>query len=302
MLASLADPILPIFAVPVAGYLLALGGMLETGDARSINRYTFFVAVPALVMSVIGSSRPAEIWWTPALIYLAAELLIYATVFSLMRFVFRREKGEALLLGMTAVFANHILFVLPIAEPFYPDARSGMAGMMVLDGVILFCGSVFLTELLTGEGGVKSAVARLAGNPFVYAVPLGLILGLLGPLAPSGIWTFLDFAAATAAPVALFTLGITLAAAPIWPVRLPCWSVALSKLIAMPTLVWLGFSKAGIPPESLDHTILILAAAGPCGAMPFVIATQYGVPTGTIAKTIFVSTVLSLISLALLLP
>ncbi|MDU8944883.1 AEC family transporter [Ovoidimarina sediminis] len=302
MLSSLADPILPIFAVPVAGYFLTLRGLLALEDARSINRYTFFVAVPALVMSVIGSAQPGEIWWTPALIYLAAELLVYALIFCIMRSVFRREKGEALLLGMTAVFANHILFVLPIAERFYPDARSGMAGMMVLDGIVLFCGSVFLTELITGDGGLRGAIRRLSSNPFVYAVPLGLLLGVLGPNAPAGIWTFLDFAGGTAAPVALFTLGITLTAAPIWPIRLPCWSVSAAKLLLMPGLVWWGFGSVDVPRESLDHAILILAAAGPCGAMPFVIATQYAVPTGTIAKTIFVSTVLSLISLALLLP
>jgi predicted permease len=36
--------------------------------------------------------------------------------------------------------------------------------------------------------------------------------------------------------------------------------------------------------------------------MPFVIATQYGIRTETIAKTVFVSTVLSLFSLSMLLP
>lgn len=302
MLASLADPILPIFAVPVAGYLLARRELVKLDDARAINRYTFFIATPALIISVIGSAQPAEINWAPALIYLAAELAVYAAIFCLMRFVFRRERGEALLLGMTAVFANHVFFVLPISEPFYPDARQGMAGMLVLDGIVLFCGSVFLTELLTGNGGLRRAVARLSANPFVYAVGLGLGLGALGPLAPSGVWTFLGFTGATAAPVALFTLGVTLAAAPIWPVRLPCWSVALAKLAVMPLLVWWGFGQAGFAEGELEPAILILTAAGPCGAMPFVIATQYGVPTGTIAKTIFVSTVLSLLSLAVLLP
>lgn len=43
-----------------------------------------------------------------------------------------------------------------------------------------------------------------------------------------------------------------------------------------------------------------LIAAGPCGAMPFVIALQYGVRTEAMAKAILISTFFNLISLAVL--
>ena len=36
-----------------------------------------------------------------------------------MYFGLGREKGEALLLGMTATFVNHVFFVRPIAELIY---------------------------------------------------------------------------------------------------------------------------------------------------------------------------------------
>ena len=61
-------------------------------------------------------------------------------------------KGEALLLGMAAVFANHVFFVLPIAERFYGDAAAeNMAGLVFLDVAVIFCGTVLLTEILTSE-------------------------------------------------------------------------------------------------------------------------------------------------------
>ena len=47
-------------------------------------------------------------------------------------------------------------------------------------------------------------------------------------------------------------------------------------------------------------SLVLLVAAGPCGAMPFVIALQYGVRTEVIAKAILVSTILSLVSLSIL--
>jgi predicted permease len=41
-----------------------------------------------------------------------------------------------------------------------------------------------------------------------------------------------------------------------------------------------------------------MLAAGPCGAMPFVVALQYKVQTETISKAILISTLVGVVSLA----
>ncbi len=304
VLATLGDPVLPIFAVLLAGYALQKTGLVTTEHARAINRFVFLIAAPALGISVIGRANLGSIDWPPVMVYFAAQIAVYAGVVALMRLGFRRETGEALLLGLTAIFANHVFFVLPIAERFYDDAAAaGMSGIVLLDIAVIFCGSVLLTEIVTSKSrDVGRTLAGLARNPFVYAPPVGILLGLLGPATPSGVWTFLTFTSASAAPVVLFSLGITLAASPILPIRLPCWSVAAAKLLAVPILVSVGLSAIDGGMDGPSRAITLLVAAGPCGAMPYVIATQYGVRTVTIAKTIFVSTVLSLFSLSFLLP
>jgi predicted permease len=178
-----------------------------------------------------------------------------------------------------------------------------MAGILLLDIAVIFCGSALLAELLTSQTrGVGRTLAMLARNPFVYAPPAGIVLGMLGPAVPSGVWTFLTFTSAAAAPIVLFSLGITLAASPIFPIRLPCWTVAAAKLAAMPALVWSGLGALDGGMDGTARAITLLVAAGPCGAMPYVIATQYGIRTVTIAKTILISTLVSLLSLSVLLP
>lgn len=304
MLATLGDPILPIFAVLAAGYIFQKLGLMDVSHAAAINRFVFYIAAPALGVSVIGRAEPGAIDWPPVAVYFGAELVVYLAVFLLMRFGFRREAGESLLLGMTAVFANHIFFVLPISERFFgPAAAEGMAGILLLDIAVIFCGSALLAEIATSESrSVGRTLAMLARNPFVYAPPIGVLLGTLGPLTPSGVWTFLTFTSAAAAPIVLFSLGITLAASPIFPIRLPCWSVAAAKLLAMPAIVWSGLNVIDGGMDGTARAITLLVAAGPCGAMPYVIATQYGIRTVTIAKTILISTLLSLVSLSVLLP
>lgn len=304
MLSALGDPVLPIFAVLALGYAMAKLGFMAVAHAQAINRFVFYLGAPALGVRVISGTPLDGIGWGPVLVYFCVEVLVYAAVFALMRYVFRREAAEALLLGMTAIFANHVFFVLPISERFYgPEVVGAMSGILLLDIAVLFCGSVVLTEFVTGGNrGLRGTLSGLARNPFVYAPPIGVALGFLGEATPSGIGTFLGFASAAAAPVTLFSLGITLAASPIFPIRLPCWSVTAAKVLIVPALVWAGLRGLQSEMDALAPTVTLLVAAAPCGAMPYVIATQYEVRTVTIAKTIFISTVASLVTLSALLP
>ena len=134
--------------------------------------------------------------------------------------------------------------------------------------------------------------------PFLIASFLGVASWFFDHLIPSGVGTYAGFAGAAAAPASLFSLGIILASSPLRPIGIATWSVVLVKIAVHPSLVF-AFSRVVTTAPGWDHLVL-LVSAGPCGAMPFVIALQYGVKTDVIAKAILVSTIVSLASLAVL--
>ena len=110
--------------------------------------------------------------------------------------------------------------------------------------------------------------------------------------------TFAEFGGAAAAPVLLFALGITLAGSDIRRIGKAVWTVVGVKLLIHPAIV---FGLLGtVTASQFTSDITLMVAAGPCGAMPFVIATQYGVKTENIAKAVLISTTLSILSLAAL--
>ena len=71
-----------------------------------------------------------------------------------------------------------------------------------------------------------------------------------------------------------------------------------AKIIIHPALVFVFTGMTTLTPGWGD--IALLAAAGPSGAMPFVIALEYGIRTETIAKVVLVSTLFSLLTLSVL--
>ena len=74
------------------------------------------------------------------------------------------------------------------------------------------------------------------------------------------------------------------------------WSVVAIKTLAHPILLISMFAMTEVDVDKAE--IALLVAAGPCGAMPFVIALQYGIKTDTIARAILISTGITLFTLA----
>lgn len=300
MLATLADPILPIFAVLALGYGLHRSGLFDVPVAQAINKFVFFVATPALVFSIISEAPIAHLDLRALGLYFAAQLVVYGGTFLIMHRGLGLEKGEALLLGMTAVFVNHVFFVLPIAERVYGAAATQpIAGIVLVDVGLVFCGTVLAVDLMqTKNPSPRKVAGLLARNPFVIASALGILVWVARPVMPQGLFTYAAFAGGAAAPASLFALGIMLANNPMRPIGVATWSVVAAKIVLHPALVFALAGFVSLSPSWGDMTLLV--AAGPCGAMPFVIALQYGIRTKTIAKAVLVSTLFSLLTLSVL--
>ncbi len=200
---------------------------------------------------------------------------------------------------MAACFVNHVFFVLPIAERIYgPLVSQPIAGIILVD-VFIFCGTTVLMDVINVKvTSYRETIFKLAKNPFLVACVLGMLMWLVPWIIPNGVMTYASFVGSAAAPASLFALGIVLAGNPIRPIGSTAWIVIVSKVAFHPMLFFMLSGVAGISSPATDVSLLV--AAGPCGAMPFVIALQYGVKSDGITKAIILSTLLSLITLAAL--
>lgn len=305
LLSNLADPILPIFMAMLLGYGMRLARFFEVGHAQAINRFVFYIAMPALIFKLVSSIAFAAVDWHTVLAYLGTEAIVYVATAVIALRVFHRPAGEALLIGMAAGFVNHLMFVLPIAQGLHGDAAGGPIAALVFIDILVFCLSVFAMDLLkagtdqdAGAYGWTKVSKMLAKNPIVISTVVGLVVAFNRDLVPSGVFTYTNFTAGAAAPAALFALGVILADQPLRPLGGLTWAAVGIKLLMHPALFALASGLVVMQPTWQQMGFLV--AAGPCGAMPFVIALQYGVQPTTIAKAVLVSTVLSLVSLSYL--
>jgi malonate transporter len=293
------DAVLPVFAVVAVGFAFARGGLFEFSAALALNRFVFYAALPLLLFRLIATSPFERFEWFLVLGFLLAEIIVYSVGFIVARYAFGRSWSESLLLGMSVAFANQVFFVFPIARQLYGDAGAfPVVVVSTFDVIVLLVGTIVILDAHRehARGVSLPRLARvLARNPPIIGIGAGVVANLFGIPVANGLDFFARFVGETAAPCSLFALGIILA------VRRDEGSIAVPvtmsgvKLLGMPIVAWALVSAVfEVSPEWSNPAMLV--AAGPAGAMPFVLALQYEVPVAAIARTILISTLGSLVT------
>ncbi len=295
----LLNPILPVFAILGMGWGLGRAGWMTVDDARVINRFAMTVLVPVVVLKLLWQAPFHSFSLPPILLYFAAEVILFALAYQIARRVFGTGPGEGVILGYAAIFANNVFFGLPIGVLLYGEAGVlPITMVVVLDSTVTFGGTMFVLQVIR-EGRISPGkVARIiTRSPVLIAIAAGTVLGLADVPIPGTVQTFLDFNGSAAAPVALFSMGVVLAATRFgWDPAVA--GVTALKLLAFPALVWL--LVGGFGPGWEEGRRFAFAAAAPTGSMAFGLALLYDVPTGRLAQVMVWTAFLSLFALAVL--
>jgi len=208
LLGHLLDGVLPVFAIGLVGYVLGRRNVFDFQMAMAINRFVMFAGMPALGFRLLARAPLEEFNLMMLGGYFATEIVMYLGGFAIGRYIFRVDVKEAALLGLAVALTNHVLFVLPIATELFGDsAVTPIVAIISMDGIFLFCGTIVLMDVLASKDAtVGQTIGKIARNPPLVAMVLGLSAGTLGLPIPTGADVFLKLLADAAAPALLFAL------------------------------------------------------------------------------------------------
>lgn len=297
MLNVLTHDILPVFAMMALGFVLGRGNVVSGADASVLNRVAFLMLQPALLFPLINKLDWHAFQFDAIALYAGCQAVVFALAYVICRYGLRRDRLEAWLLAMAAIFVNTLLYIWPISYLIYGEvAALPITAIVAWDASVTFAFFIITTDLMANpEASIRQSLIRMTRNPVLIAIILGVITNLAGLAAPVPILTGLDFAGAAAAPLTLFALGVILSRHPLTP-NATVVVVSLMKLLMFPAMVYAALHLGERPMEW--NTLIVLCAAGPAGAMSFALAMLHGVRTDVIAPVIIWTSTLSLISLA----
>jgi malonate transporter and related proteins len=300
----------PFFALVLCGWLAARRHVLPESAIPGLNSYVLYFALPCMLFR-FGSTTPVLELLNPVVlgVYLCSALLIVFFTVS-MSLSDRVGMKDAAFGALVAAFPNTGFMGVPLLVALMGKAAAGPVICSILAD-LFFTSSLCIALAQAaghGAGGGPGAAALRAlrgalSNPLPWSIALGAVFSLWQLQLPGPVQSIVDMLAASATPVALFTIGAVLfrsgqhAKKNDLPTPLSDFvPVALIKLFLHPALVLvLGLSARhlGAPLSSFELTVLTLGSALPSASNVSLLAERYGADNGRIARIIMSSTVLA---------
>ncbi|WP_391480613.1 AEC family transporter [Nereida sp. NH-UV-3] len=292
---------LPFFALIALGYGAARRGFFPPEATGYLTKFVFYFALSAMLFRFSANLSLAEVIdWPLVWAYLLGSLAVYllATVVALVR---KRGILEGAVEAQCAVIGNVGFLGIPMLILLLGERSVGPVMLVLAVDLIVF-GSLIVI-LITGArdgrmslGILRSIAIGLVKNPMIVSIVLGLCWSATDQPLPAPVNEFLGILGAAATPGALFAIGASLADKSAERISVAGW-LTFCKLVLHPVAVGaLALFVFTVDPYSA--AVMIATAALPVAGNVYIIARHYDVAPSRASASIFVSTVVSVVSLS----
>ena len=287
----------PFIGITLIGFFLGKIKIFDLQKAKIFNLFSFYIAVPALIVKLVALSDIGEIDLTQISSYFLMQLTSGIIAFLLTKNVFRRSTQESIIWSLTVALSNHVILVLPIAEIFFGGSTvTQISSIILMDSVILLSVISFFLEL-TVKKKIKliQFLKNLILNPMILAILIGLFIRISNiNIDETPFEYILSRLAACVMPVGLFAIGIILSFYTRELFNKLTISISILKLIISPIILLVfGYTFFNLS-NPINMAGALLVSIGPCGATAIVMCSAYNVSPQNIIKAIFISTFASI--------
>jgi predicted permease len=290
-----ANNLLPILLLSGTGF--ALGRALKL-DSRPLGRVIFYILSPVLVFNLLTSSKLVVENIILMMGYSASVMLIIAGIALVLGKLLRLEPSMLTIVVLTSLFANNGNYGLPlISFAFGPEALAYASIYFVTNSLLLYTMGVVIASL--GHLRLKEAFLGLLKVPAIYAILLAVLFIRTGWTLPAPIQKTVELTAGGAVPAMLILLGLELQKVELTH-NLRALSIpVICRLLVGPVI---GLAIAAL--FGLNSTARkggITEAGMPSAVMTTVLANEYKLDASLVTAIVFVSTILSPLTLTPLL-
>jgi malate permease and related proteins len=283
---SILQVVLPVFAIIALGFII---GKFRKFNVQPLIDLVVYIAAPCLIITSVTSSNISM----TDFLTVALSALGIITILALIVFVaLKKRKSDKTGLFLPVVIGNSGYLGYPIALLAYGvDGLSRAVIFDMMNSLFLFSIGIYL---LQRKNGWKEAFKI----PLIYAVVLGLIFNLFNITIPAVVFKPIEMIGSISIPLALLVLGYKLT-----EVKLTSFKTALiaslTRIVGgflIGLMIVFLFSITGIV-----RNVILIQAAMPSAIMSMILTAKYKKDANLAASIVFLTTVISVITLPLIL-
>jgi predicted permease len=292
---TFANNILPILLLGGAGF--ALGKLLHI-EGRSIGRVVFYIFSPVLIFNLLVQNHLNLSEAIGIILLTVCTVSIMGLLTYALGTLFKLERPALIAILVTTMFANTGNYGLPLVSFAFGEKALSYAGIFFVTTTFLFYTVGVLIASL-GHMNFREAALGLLKIPTMYAVLLAIVINAFQIQIPGPVARSIELAAGGTIPLMLILLGVELTRVQFsGSLRAMQLSVVLRLLVA--PLVALALAALfGIQGYARQGSVT--EASMPSMVSTTVLATEYQLDSRLVTAIIFISTLLSPLTLTPLL-
>lgn len=290
---SLFLVLLELFCFLFLGYLLAATRQLDQATNQKLSGLVANVLTPALILASVSAKDPAADGNIVAEALLAGCLL-YAFYFILNAIVFRQGHPVE---KMMIMFANTSFIGFPILRALYGDFAVFLFSIIHLPfNALIYTYGVSLIAKKKEKVSLRQLV-----SPGLISSLMAIVLFLSGMELPELVTDFLHTLGNASIPLSMIVIGVSLYFVSLQDLfkDKELWLITAFKLVGLPLIT--ALIMPFLPFEEMIRQLLLISTVLPSGSMVVILANQYHSQITKASLGVFLTTLLSLITIPALL-
>lgn len=293
--ATFVNNILPILLLGGSGF--ALGKLLPI-DSRSLGRVLFYIFSPVLIFNLLIQNRLKFGESLGVIVLTVCGIACMGLLTYLFGTLLKLDRPVLTAVLIATMFGNTGNYGLPLVSFAFGDKALAYAGIFFVTTTFVFYTLGVLIASL-GHMTFKDAALGLLKIPTMYAVVFAITINALHFQIPAPIDRAIQLAAGGTIPLMLILLGVELTRVQLsGSLRAIQLSVGLRLLIS-PLIALLLASLFGL--QGFARQGSVTEASMPTMVSATVLATEYQLDSKLITAVVFISTLLSPLTLTPLL-
>ncbi len=307
----------PLIVVALLGFICTKTQWLSKEQLNALSKFTFSISIPAFLFYQMAKADFSEQVSPQLFAAFYLPVLVCYVIAWLVSYFFYPKKpvknDEALtsknsaasaVFALSASYSNTIIVGLPVLLAAMGEQVIGIIFLIVtFHSAMLFA----LTSAIAARANSKHTTQKFNGftfikqtlnNPLIISILSGLFVNLLGITLPDFLQDSLALISTPAIALALFILGASLA---FYQVRQELTFISIAcfiKLMLLPALVFLT-AQYIFTLEPFVVTVLVILSACPTGVNAYLIAVTHQQHQQTVAGTVVLSTLVSVVTIPL---
>jgi hypothetical protein len=281
------ENILPIILIAGVGFTLQRALRL---NPRPVSRVIFYAFSPALIFSLLATTEIEA----NDILRMAGLGLLVVTCIGLLSWliskIFHLPPLIAAAFILASTFMNAGNYGLSLNNFAFGKLGLTWASIyFVTSATLMNSAGVYIAT--AGQTSPSKALRGLLKIPTIYAIMLALLIRVSGFSLPVPIWRSIDLLGSAAVPSMLILLGMQIAHAGL-PQKKGLLMVAVGlRLLVSPIIAWMIAPIIGL--DGVSRQVGILESAMPTAVLATVIATEFDVEPQYVTGVVFITTLLS---------